>query len=196
MHKSATKCNEALSKWCKNKHGASKIIDTLETYQRVMQIRTALSKVKKHDYPNATAYFNRVKSLSNVLTAIGQPLRTKEFKSFLVASLDHNYDALADHVTARPVSDPMPTRNVYASLLNTEQRVKARRTDLGVDMQATANYIARASGGRAPSPTWQPPHTPPGAPSAPGASHPQGSGAACGTVDVNHRPVGNPKRKV
>jgi hypothetical protein len=33
MHKSATKCNEIVDKWCKNKHGASKIIDTLETYQ-------------------------------------------------------------------------------------------------------------------------------------------------------------------
>jgi hypothetical protein len=33
MHKSATKCNEIVGKWCKNKHGASKIIDTLETYQ-------------------------------------------------------------------------------------------------------------------------------------------------------------------
>jgi hypothetical protein len=33
MHKNATKCNKTLSKWCKNKHGASKIIDTLETYQ-------------------------------------------------------------------------------------------------------------------------------------------------------------------
>jgi hypothetical protein len=33
MHESATKCNETLDKWCKNKHGASKIIDTLETYQ-------------------------------------------------------------------------------------------------------------------------------------------------------------------
>jgi hypothetical protein len=32
MHKSATKCIETLGKWCKNKHGASKIIDTLETY--------------------------------------------------------------------------------------------------------------------------------------------------------------------
>jgi hypothetical protein len=27
------KCNKTLSKWCKNKHGASKIIDTFETYQ-------------------------------------------------------------------------------------------------------------------------------------------------------------------
>jgi hypothetical protein len=34
MHKSATKCNETIDKWCKNKHGASKIIDTLETYQQ------------------------------------------------------------------------------------------------------------------------------------------------------------------
>jgi hypothetical protein len=33
MHKNAMKCNETLSKWCKNKHVASKIIDTLETYQ-------------------------------------------------------------------------------------------------------------------------------------------------------------------
>jgi hypothetical protein len=34
MHKSATKCNETIEKWCKNKHGASKIIDTFETYQK------------------------------------------------------------------------------------------------------------------------------------------------------------------
>jgi hypothetical protein len=33
MHKSATKCNKTVGKWYKNKHGALKIIDTLETYQ-------------------------------------------------------------------------------------------------------------------------------------------------------------------
>jgi hypothetical protein len=36
MHKSATKCNKTSGKWCKNKHGASKIIDTLETYHRLI----------------------------------------------------------------------------------------------------------------------------------------------------------------
>jgi hypothetical protein len=35
MHKSATKCNETLGKRCKNEHGASKIIDTFETYHPV-----------------------------------------------------------------------------------------------------------------------------------------------------------------
>jgi hypothetical protein len=34
MHKNTTKCNKTLSKWCKNKDGASKIIDTFETYQQ------------------------------------------------------------------------------------------------------------------------------------------------------------------
>jgi hypothetical protein len=33
MYKNATKCNETTGKWCKTKHGASKIIDTFETYQ-------------------------------------------------------------------------------------------------------------------------------------------------------------------
>jgi hypothetical protein len=28
----ATKCNETQGKWCKNKHGASKIIDSFDTY--------------------------------------------------------------------------------------------------------------------------------------------------------------------
>jgi hypothetical protein len=37
MNKNTTKCNETLSKWCKNKHGASKIIDTLETYQHLFK---------------------------------------------------------------------------------------------------------------------------------------------------------------
>jgi hypothetical protein len=37
MHKNATKCNETIGKWCKNKHGASKIIDTFETYQHPME---------------------------------------------------------------------------------------------------------------------------------------------------------------
>jgi hypothetical protein len=32
MHKNATKCNKTQSKWCVNKHGALKIIDTFETY--------------------------------------------------------------------------------------------------------------------------------------------------------------------
>jgi hypothetical protein len=45
MHKSATNCNETVGKWCKNKHGASKIIDTLETYHRVQPLQHRLAKL-------------------------------------------------------------------------------------------------------------------------------------------------------
>jgi hypothetical protein len=34
MHKNATKCNKTQSKWCVNKHGASKIIDMFEKYHQ------------------------------------------------------------------------------------------------------------------------------------------------------------------
>jgi hypothetical protein len=45
MHKNATKCNETLSKWCKNKHGASKIIDTFETYHWSADVPHGLAAV-------------------------------------------------------------------------------------------------------------------------------------------------------
>jgi hypothetical protein len=32
------KCNKTQNKWCINKHGASKIIDTFETYQSTVRI--------------------------------------------------------------------------------------------------------------------------------------------------------------
>jgi hypothetical protein len=50
MHKSATKCNETISKWCKNKHGASKIIDTLETYHISRRKRKPKAVAEKEEH--------------------------------------------------------------------------------------------------------------------------------------------------
>jgi hypothetical protein len=43
MHKNATKCNKTQSKWCKNKHGASKTINMFETYHEVKRKLFSLS---------------------------------------------------------------------------------------------------------------------------------------------------------
>jgi hypothetical protein len=51
MHKSATKCNETIGKWCKNKHGASKIIDTLETYQCLASLSRFISRLGEKALP-------------------------------------------------------------------------------------------------------------------------------------------------
>jgi hypothetical protein len=56
MHKNATKCNEILSKWCINKHGASKIMDTFETYH-VSLDHTNTSKITRNLSINKSAIF-------------------------------------------------------------------------------------------------------------------------------------------
>jgi hypothetical protein len=47
MNKSAMKCNETLGKWCKNKYGGSKIIDTFEMYQASPNLTPAHPQVGK-----------------------------------------------------------------------------------------------------------------------------------------------------
>jgi hypothetical protein len=42
------KCNETLNKWCKNKHGASKIMDTLETYHPLSHPHGYVGDVGQH----------------------------------------------------------------------------------------------------------------------------------------------------
>jgi hypothetical protein len=91
MHKNATKCNETLSKWCKNKHGdgASKIIDTLEIYQsagqllgflvsargietnpeKIQAILTMGKPAKLHDVQKLTG---RVAALSRFVARLGE----------------------------------------------------------------------------------------------------------------------------
>jgi hypothetical protein len=47
MHKNATKCNKTQSKWCINKHGALKIIDTFETYHRAPWLLPNLATTRR-----------------------------------------------------------------------------------------------------------------------------------------------------
>ena len=90
-----------------------------QSTSRVMQLRTALSKCKKLD-KTATAYFTEIKGLADTMASIGQPLRPEEFNSYLLDGLDSDCDALADRIGARPITDPMPMRDVFAQLLNVE----------------------------------------------------------------------------
>jgi histone deacetylase 1/2 len=137
-----------------------------------MQLRASLSKCKKLD-KTANTYFNEVKALADTLASIGQPLRPEEFNSYLIAGLDQDYDALADRVGARPLSDPMPVRDVYSQLMNAEQRIESRRAELQTDVHL-ANYTARpfptggrgnqppAGGGRSGPPAGHTAASPPG----------------------------------
>jgi histone deacetylase 1/2 len=79
---------------------------------RVVQLHAQLQVTKKLDAP-ASVYFNRIKSLSDTLTSIGQPLRPEEFISFPLNGLDQDYDPFVERVSASTVS--MPVRRVRAT---------------------------------------------------------------------------------
>jgi hypothetical protein len=76
MHKNATKCNKTQSKWCLNKHGASKIIDMFETYHRALSLggRTTPSS----SWESATAMNMAMELMEMALGAIPHPGRVPE----------------------------------------------------------------------------------------------------------------------
>jgi hypothetical protein len=74
------KCNETQGKWCKNKHGASKIIDTFETYHFSMlmmhgvefdadKVMSTYPKDKDRRDKSPKGYLERSRDLSARMTS-------------------------------------------------------------------------------------------------------------------------------
>jgi hypothetical protein len=81
--------------------------------------------------------------LSDTLTSIGQPLRQEEFLAYLLGGLGEEYDALVQVVSAK--TTPMPTRDVCAQLLSTENRVETRKAELMDGHSANAAFRPSSS---------------------------------------------------
>jgi hypothetical protein len=111
-----------------------------------MAIRNQLGEIKKHDL-TAEAFYNKVKTLADTLSSIGQLLRDSEFTGFILNGLDKDYDSLIENVTGREI--PISPQDLLGRLLSTEQRVEARKS-AGVydtvDHSANASY--RGGGGQ------------------------------------------------
>ncbi|XP_073368004.1 uncharacterized protein [Aegilops tauschii subsp. strangulata] len=115
-----------------------------QSLARSSAIRNQLGEVKKNDL-SVTAFFNKVKSLADTLSSIGKPLRDEEFTSFILNGLDEDYDSLVENINGRDTS--MPPRDLYARLLNTEQRLAARRS-VGVYTEGPSANAALRGGAR------------------------------------------------
>jgi hypothetical protein len=109
-----------------------------------MAIRNKLGNLKKLD-KSVTAYYNEAKELADILSSIGQPLRDSEFIGYILKGLGEDYDSLVENVEGRDNTNPISAHDLYARLLNTEQRLGARRSD-GPSFDASANAAYR--GGR------------------------------------------------
>lgn len=114
-----------------------------------VQIRTQLGEVQKLN-SSVSAYFHKVKNLSDQLTALGQPLHPEEFSAYVLKGLDEDYDNLAENVNGRET--PISARDLHSRLLFTEQRVEARRAKAGAGFpNSSANAAFKGAGRGAPS---------------------------------------------
>jgi hypothetical protein len=88
MHKSATKCNKTIGKWCKNKHGASKIIDTFETYQASDELKGKISQTRR---------VSRINVVINLAYSQSAPISRVVLASTAEFSLNsHNHLVMSD----------------------------------------------------------------------------------------------------
>ncbi|KAK1652770.1 hypothetical protein QYE76_070575 [Lolium multiflorum] len=126
-----------------------------QSVARGNDLRRQLGDCKKLN-SSAHDYFNKIKTISNTVTSIGQPLRDTEFVEHVLHGLDKEYDNLVEHVEDRPT--PILPHELYTRLLATERHVEARRQEASVvhDLAAHAAYRGAPSGGRAPAPSPRP----------------------------------------
>lgn len=127
--------------FCKSSREASLVLDnsfSSQSLARSMQIRTQLGAVKKLG-DSITVYFNKVKSMSDILASIGQALRPEESMTYLLDGLDEEYDSLVESVLSR--ATPLSIHELYARLLLTEQRIERRHA---VDINVYSAHLARA----------------------------------------------------
>jgi hypothetical protein len=85
MHKNAMKCNETLSKWCKSKHGASKIIDTVETYQRLGEAHNRYSQ--KNEKLRLSSIIDNLEALAKVRPLLPHEIELKSQLNVEIARL-------------------------------------------------------------------------------------------------------------
>jgi hypothetical protein len=109
-----------------------------QTMARSNSIRNKLADLHKLD-KSVTVYYNQAKELADTLSSIGQPLSDSKFIGYLLKGLGEEFDSLVENIEGRDHDNPIKPHDLYARLLNTEQRLGARRPD-GPDPSANAAY--------------------------------------------------------
>ncbi|XP_071674525.1 uncharacterized protein [Lolium perenne] len=138
-----------------------------QTMARSNAIRNKLADLHKLD-KTVTVYYNQAKELADTLSSIGQPLWDSEFIGYLLKGLGQDFDSLVKNIEGSDATNPITPHDLYGRLLNTEQRLGARRPDtFSVDFEANA-----ASRGGAGGPHPRPPGGSPQLPMPPRGGQP------------------------
>uniref|UniRef100_A0ACD6AQE6 Uncharacterized protein n=1 Tax=Avena sativa TaxID=4498 RepID=A0ACD6AQE6_AVESA len=120
---------------------------------RVMQLRRQLATLQKREM-TMVEYFNKVKGLTDALSAAGKDLDEEDFIIYLLTGLDNSYDALVTSVTTR--TEPMSVNDLYSHLLDYELRHDVNQAHFpgagssvhNVSRGGGGGYRGRRGGGR------------------------------------------------
>uniref|UniRef100_A0A2N9GHH1 Retrovirus-related Pol polyprotein from transposon TNT 1-94-like beta-barrel domain-containing protein n=1 Tax=Fagus sylvatica TaxID=28930 RepID=A0A2N9GHH1_FAGSY len=106
---------------------------------RIMQTRYNLATLCKGNL-SITDYFQKAKSLSDLLSSIGEPLNDSNLTSAILAGLPFDYNSLVISVNTR--LEDVSLDELYGHLLTHELRLEQQNTppDLGAP---TANFVDR-----------------------------------------------------
>jgi hypothetical protein len=140
MHKNAMKCNKTQSKWCINKHGASKIIDTFETYHKVapmfIMFVANFSPFARRGCPLPSICSR--KAHANVMAAAGSPLSNDKLVDYIITGLAKEYNAIT--TTLMLGNNYVPYDKFYSHILSFE--ALQEQQDQSVDW-SLANVVSR-----------------------------------------------------
>jgi hypothetical protein len=133
-------CNETQGKWCKNKHGSSKIIDTFETYQAPFTGELSLirSLRDQHELKRVTA---------KVEVALSKASLAADVERFLLGEIDNLGKAMKCKCFPSLMCSSSDRLLLFPSLLNTDAcldaEAEARRVNAHLHATQThANLIA------------------------------------------------------
>ena len=113
---------------------------TSQSRAREMQTQYKLATAKKGNQ-NMTNYFQKMRSLSDNLAAVGQPISSNALITYIFAGLGQEYDPFVTSVQTRV--DPLSLDELYGLLLTHEQRLEQHQTVVTDLSFSTANMVAR-----------------------------------------------------
>jgi hypothetical protein len=137
MHKNATKCNETLSKWCKNKHGASKIIDAFETYHLSSEKTEAATREDTTVDPEVSTPTDPFGAGNPVVSAVPGETITKD-PGEVVGSADRPASLADSPASSGPLAKRRQSARATCGANTLVRSYRAERCDPDADCSAGA----------------------------------------------------------
>lgn len=112
-----------------------------QSRSRVLQLHSQLTREKKGEF-SASAYYSKMKGVTDELAAIGKKIGDDELINFILNGLDSDYHPFVSSVS---IKDSLSLGDIYAQLLSYEARLLQQRSDEG-RFYSFANTVSRGRG--------------------------------------------------